>query len=212
MYSMAGISEKRSYRGIGRAREAVDKGGRMRGARRRSVNPTGRANDLNKQLEGVTCKQRGEKAGWKFPVSSGRTWLTLWFIRSLLFETKLADICCACVTTAAHPKIYLITPEKNKDGWRDKRVFFVFSSSLFPSDKRVHMHIKRSVWNLYWAHQKKYPNGNKSFIIFKEILFQFPLDAISQRLKNKNLQLTVHTGFRIFCSSLGWTRGITTDL
>lgn len=33
MYSMAGISEKRSYRGIGRAREAVDKGGRMRGAR-----------------------------------------------------------------------------------------------------------------------------------------------------------------------------------
>ena len=33
MHSMAGISEKRSYKGIGRAREAVDKGGRMRGAR-----------------------------------------------------------------------------------------------------------------------------------------------------------------------------------
>jgi len=40
------------------------------------VNPTGRrANDLNKQLEGVTCKLEGggegRKAGWKFSMSSG---------------------------------------------------------------------------------------------------------------------------------------------
>jgi hypothetical protein len=74
------------------------------------------------------------------------------------------------------------------------------------------MHIKRSVWNLYWAHQKKYPNGNKSFIIFKEILFQFPLDLAAIEKQKFTADVFILVSFRIFCSSLGWTRGITTDL
>lgn len=181
------------------------------------MNPTGRrANDLNKQLEGVTCKlDEGEES--RLEIFNVEWWGHEWRCGSSLssrrYYLKLN------FQTFAMPVYNHSGPSKNISDYPGKKIKtdgetneFVFSSSSSPSDKRVHMHIKRSVWNLYWAHQKKYPNGNKSFIIFKEILFQFPLDLAAIEKQKFTADVFILVSFRIFCSSLGWTRGITTDL